>query len=91
MDTQRNKKIKLSIKQVEDMTKPLSKINEDPESYRKIFNPPIYNEDLKHINHQDQKVFDWEKFHNDNGIVPKPGCPVGYKQSAEALAIAAAD
>ena len=88
MDTQSNKKIKLSGKQEEDMKKPLSKIKEGPEAYRTIFNPPMYNEDLKHVNPQDQKVFDWEKIHNNNGIVPKPGCSVSYKPSAEALAIA---
>ena len=58
MDTQSNKKIKLSVKQEADMKKPLSKINEDPESYRTMFNPPMYKEDLKHVNPQDQKVFD---------------------------------
>ena len=56
-----------------------------------MFNPPMYNEDLKHINPQGQKVFDWEKFHNENGIVPKPGFPASYKPSAAALAIAAAE
>ena len=90
MDTS-SKKIKLSVKHEEDMKKPLSKINEDPESYRTMFNPPMYNEYLKHTNPQDQIVFDWEKFHNDNRVVPKPGCPVSYKPSAEALAIAAAE
>ena len=59
MQTPSSKKIKLSIKQEEDMKKPLSKINEDPESYRTMFNPPMYNEDLKDINPQDQIVFDW--------------------------------
>ena len=49
-----NKKIKLSGKQEEDMKKPLSKINEDPEAYRTMFSgPTMYNEDLKHINPQD--------------------------------------
>ena len=48
------------------------------------FNPPIYNEDLKHVNPQDQKVFDWEKFHNKKGIVPKPGNG-NYVQSAESI------
>ena len=50
MDTQSNKKIKLSGKQEEDMKKPLSKINENPESYRTMFNTLMYNEDLKHFN-----------------------------------------
>ena len=71
-----NKKIKLSAKYEEDMKKPLSKINEDPEAYRTMFNPPIYNEDLKHTNPQDPIAFDWEKFHRDNGIVPKPQEPL---------------
>ena len=73
MQTPSSKKIKLSIKQEEYMKKPLSKINEDPESYRTMFNPPLYFEDLKHINPRDQIVFDWNKFHNENGIVPKLG------------------
>ena len=81
-----NKKIQLSAKHQEDMKKPLSKINEDPELYRTMFNPPMYNEDLKHTNPQDPKAFDWEKFHKDNGIAP-----FSYKPSAEALAIAAAE
>ena len=87
MDTQSNKKIKLSIKQEEDMKKPLSNINEDPESYRTKFNPPMYNEDLKHVNTQDKKVFDSEKFHNKNVIVPKPSNGK-YVQSAELIAAA---
>ena len=91
MQTPNSKKIKLTFKHEEDMKKPLSKINENPESYRTMFNPPMYNEDLKHTNPQNQIVFDCEKFHNDSGIVPKPGCPVSYKPSSEALAIAAAD
>ena len=87
-----NKKIKLSGKQEEDMKKPLSKINEDPEAYRTRFNPPMYDEDLIHINPQNQITFDWEKFHKDNGIVPKPaGTPATYTPSAAALAIAAAE
>ena len=60
-------------------------------SYRTMFNPPMYNEDLKHINPQDPIAFDWEKFHNDNGIFPKTGCPVSFKPSAVRLAIAAAE
>ena len=32
----------------------------------------MYDEDLKHINPQNPIAFDWEKFHIDNGIVPKP-------------------
>ena len=88
MDTS-SKKIKLIVKHGEDMKKPLSKINQDPEVYRTMFNPPMYNEDLKHTNPQDIIAFDWEKFHNDNGIVPKPaGRLVSYKPSAVALAIA---
>ena len=55
-----NKKIKLSGNQEEDMKKPLSKINEDPEAYRTRFNPPMYDEDLKHINPQNPIAFDWE-------------------------------
>ena len=88
-----NKKIKLTIKHEEDMKKPLSKINEDPEAYRTMFSgPAVYNEDLKHINPQDPISFDWEKFHKDNGIVPKPaGTPATYTPSAAALAIAAAE
>ena len=87
-----NKKIKLDIKHEEDMKKPLSKINEDPEAYRTRFNPPMYDEDLIHINPQNQITFDWEKFHKDNGIVPKPaGTPVTYTPSAAALAIAATE
>ena len=71
------------------MKKPLSKINEDPESYRTIFNQTMYNEDLKHINPRDQIVFDWNKFHNENGIVPKPGNgQATYVQSAESIAVA---
>ena len=81
MDTQNSKKIKLLVEHEGDMKKPLSKIKEDPESYRTMFNPPMYHDDLKHINPKDQKVFDWEKFNNDNGLVPKPGCPVSYIQS----------
>ena len=70
------------------MKKTLSKIKV-PESYRTIFNPPMYNEDLKHINSQDQIVFDWNKFHNENGIVPKPGNGQAiYVQSAESIAAA---
>ena len=65
-----NKKIRLDIKHEEDMKKPLSKINEDPEAYRTRFNPPMYNSNLKHINPQNPIAFDWGKFHNDNGIVP---------------------
>ena len=64
-------KFKLSAKHEEDMKKPLSKINEDPEAYRTMFSgPAVCNEDLKHINPQDPIAFDWEKFHKDNGIVP---------------------
>ena len=86
-----SKKIKLSIKHEEDI-KPLSKINEDPESYRTMLNPPMYNEDMKHVNPQDPIAFDWEKFHKDNGIVPKPAeTPVNYIPSPAALAIAAAE
>ena len=59
-----NKKIKLSGKQIEDMKKPLSKINEDPEAYRTMFSgPAVYNQDLIYINPQDPIAFDWEKFH----------------------------
>ena len=47
----------------------------------------MYNEDLKHINTQDQIVFDWNKFHNENGIVPKPGNGPNF-QSAESIAAA---
>ena len=87
-----NKKIKLDVKHEEDMKKPLSKINEDPESYRTMFNPLMYNENLKHTNPQDPIAFHWEKFHKDNGIVPKPaGTTVNYKPSAAALAIATAE
>ena len=87
-----SKKIKLAAKYEEDMKKSLRKINEDPEAYRTMFNPAMYNEDLKHINPQDPIAFDWEKFHNDNGIVPKPvGTPVSYTPSAAALAIDAAE
>ena len=65
-----NKKIKLSVKPEEDMQKPLSKINEDPEHYRTMFSSPVvYSEDLKHINPQEAKAIDWEK----KGVVPKPG------------------
>ena len=86
-----NKKIKLAIKHEEDMKKPLSKINEDPEAYRTRFNPPMYDEALIHINPQEPIAFDWEKFHKDNGIVPKPaGTTATYTPSAAALAIAAA-
>ena len=87
MDTQSSKKIKLSVKQEEDMKKPLSKINEDPESYRTMFNPTMYNEDLKHINPQNQIVFDWNNINNENEIVPKPGNGQ-YVQSAESIAAA---
>ena len=89
MDTPSSKKIKFSVKQEEDMKKPLSKINEDPESYRTMFNPPMYNEDLKHINPRDRIGFDWNKFHNENGIVPKPDNGQAlYVQSAESIAAA---
>ena len=51
--------------------------------------PYNYNEELKHINPQDQNVFDWEKFHNENEIVPKPGNgQTLYVQSAESIATA---
>ena len=54
-----------------------------------MFNPPMNNEDLKHINPQDKKVFDWNKFHNENGIVPKSGNgQTLYVQSAESIAAA---
>ena len=87
-----SKKIKLTDKHEKDMKKSLSKINEEPEAYRTMFNPAMYNEDLKHINPQDPIAFDWEKFHNHNGIVPKPvGTPVSYTPSAAALAIDAAE
>ena len=79
-----NKKIKLSGKQEEDMKKPLSKINEDPESYRTMFNPPMYDEDLNHINPQEVKAIDWEK----KRVVCKPGNALAnYKPSATAMAI----
>ena len=79
-----NKKIKLSCKQEEDLKKPLSKINEDPEAYRTRFNPPMYDEDLKHINPQEVKAIDWEK----KGVVCKPGNALAnYKPSATAMAI----
>ena len=56
-----NKKIKLDFKHEEDMKKHLSKINEDQESYRTMFNPPMYNEEQKHVNPQDPIAFDWKK------------------------------
>ena len=78
-----NKKIKLSGKQEEYMKKPLSKINEDPESYRTMFNPPMYDEDLNHINPQEVKAIDWER----KGVVCKPGNALAnYKPSATAIA-----
>ena len=70
MDSSSNKRIKLAAKYEEDMKKPPSKINEDSEVYRTMFNPPMYNKELKHVNPQDPIAFDWEKFHKDNGIVP---------------------
>ena len=77
------KKIKLAIKPEEDMKKPLSKINEDPEAYRTRFNPPMYDEDLKHINPQEVKTIDWEK----KGVVCKPGNALAnYQPSATAIA-----
>ena len=79
-----NKKIKLSGKQEEDMKKPLSKINEEPESYKTMFNPPMYDEDLNHINPQEVKAIDWEK----KGVVCKPGNALAnYKPSTIAIAI----
>ena len=49
----------------------------------------MYNEDLKHINPRDQIVFEWNKFHNENGIVPKPGNEQDtYVPSAESIAAA---
>ena len=93
MDSSSNKRIKLATKHEEEMKRPLSKINEDLEAYRTMFSgPAVYNEELKHINPQDPIAFDWEKFYNTNGIVPKPaGTPVSYTPSAAALAIAAAE
>ena len=79
-----SKKIKLTVKHEEDMKKPLSKINEDPESYRTMFNPPMYDEDLNHINPQEVKAIDWEK----KGVVCKPGNALAnYKPSATAIAM----
>ena len=46
MDSSSNKRIKLSAKHEEDMKKPHRKFNENPESYRTMFNPLMYNEDL---------------------------------------------
>ena len=78
------KKIKLAIKPEEDMKKPLSKINEDPEHYRTRFSGPVvYDEDLIQINAQDVTTIDWEK----KGVVSKPGNALAnYKPSAVAIA-----
>ena len=84
MDTS-SKKIKLSVKHEEDMKKPLSKINEDPEHNRTVFSGPlVYSEVLKHINPQEAKAIDWEK----KGVVSKPGNALAnYKPSATAIAM----
>ena len=50
----------------------------------------MYNEDLKHINPQDQKVFDWNKLHMKMELFlpsSKPGNGK-YVQSAESIAVA---
>ena len=79
-----NKKIKLSCKQEEDMKKPLSKINEDPEHYRTRFSGPVvYDEVLSQINVKDVPTIDWEK----KGVVCKPGNALAnYQPSATAIA-----
>ena len=79
-----NKKIKLSGKQEEDMKKPLSKINEDPEHYRTRFSGPVvYDEVLSQINVKDVPTIDWEK----KGVVCKPGNALAnYQPSATAIA-----
>ena len=88
MDSSSNKRIKLANKHEEGMKKPLSRINEDTEAYRTMFNPPMYDEGLKHINTQIVKAIDWEK----KGVVCKPGNALAnYKPSATALAIAASE
>ena len=47
INTQRNKKVKLSGKHEEDMKILLSKINKDPLHYRTMFSGPVaYSEDL---------------------------------------------
>jgi len=76
----------------EDTKKPLSKINDDPHHYKSKFSGPVqYNEDLNCINLQNSITFDWDKFHSENGIVPKPGLAVDtYKVSAIAHEISVA-
>ena len=83
MDTPSSKRIKeVTVKPEEDMKKPLSKINEDPEHYRIMFSGPVvYIEDLKPINPKDSKAIDWE----NKGVVPKSG-NANYKPSAVAIA-----
>ena len=83
MDTASSKKIKLSVKPENDMKKPLSKINVEPDHNRTMFcGPVVYSEDLKHINPQDAKAVDWEK----KGVNPKPGNALAnYKPSATAI------
>ena len=78
------KKIKLAIKPEEDMKKPLSKINEDPEHYRTRFSGPVvYDEVLSQINVKEVPTIDWEK----KGVVCKPGNALAnYQPSATAIA-----
>ena len=84
MDSSSIKRIKLSVKHEENMKKPHSKINEDPVSYRTMFNPPMFNEDLKHINPQDVKAIHWEK----KVFFFKPGNALAnYKPSTTTIAM----
>ena len=50
MDAPSSKRIKVwTVKPEENMKKPLSRINEDPEHYMILFSgPAMYNDDLKH-------------------------------------------
>lgn len=88
-DSKRIRTVVMVTKQEEEMRKPLSKINEDPHHFKTKFSGPVqYNEDLNCINLQNSITFDWDKFHSENGIVPKPGPAVeNYQESAIAQEI----
>ena len=79
----------VTVKPVEDMKKPLSKVIEDPEHYRTMFSGPVvYSEDLKHINPKEVKDNDWEK----KGVVSKlDNVLANYQPSATAIAMATAE
>ena len=83
-DSKRIKSVVMITKQEEEMRKPLSKINADPHHYKTKFSWPVqYDENFNCINPQNAITFYWDKFHSDNGIVPKPEPAVdNYKESA---------